>query len=183
MLSTLTVLMLNISVQAGGAGTAFYQDSRFFVLVSLVLFFALLIWKGVQKAIASGLDDRAEQIRTDLDEARRLREEAQTLLASYHRKQAEAEKLAQDIVAQACHDAEVMASDARAALAQKLERRTQMAEEKIANAEAQAMIDVRARAAEVATHAAETLLRSQLKPADHKRLIADGIKQMGRALN
>ena len=183
MLSTLNILLQSISVQAGGAGTAFYQDSRFFVLVSLVLFFALLIWKGVQKSITSGLDDRAEKIRADLDEARRLREEAQTLLASYHRKQAEAEQLAQDIVTNARREAEVMASDARAALAQKLERRTQMAEEKIANAEAQAMIDVRARAAELATQAAETLLRKQLKPADHKRLVADGIKQMGKALH
>jgi len=170
-------------IMAAGYNTAFYQDSRFYILVALVLFFGLLIWKGVHKAIAKGLDDRAATISNDLDEARRLREEAQTLLASYHRKQSEAEKLAEDIVAQARKDAESMASDARAQLAAKLERRTQVAEEKIAAAEAQALNDVKARAAELAVEAAETILRKDLKAADHTRLINEGLKQMGSALN
>ncbi len=169
-------------IMAGGSGGMF-QDARFYILISLALFFGLLIWKGVHKALAGSLDARADTIRNELDEARRLREEAQTLLASYHRKQSEAEKLAEDIVAQARKDAESMASDARAQLAAKLERRTQVAEEKIAAAEAQALNDVKARAAELAVEAAETILRKDLKAADHTRLINEGLKQMGSALN
>ena len=171
-----------IMAAAGGYG-AFYEDSRFYILVALVLFFALIFWKGVHKALGKALDARAETIRNDLDEARRLREEAQTLLASYHRKQAEAEKLAEDIVAQARKDAETMASDARVQLAAKLERRTQVAEEKIAAAEAQALNDVKARAAELAVDAAEKIFRKDLKAADHSRLISEGLKQMGSALS
>jgi len=100
------MLMTANSFIMAAAGTPFYQDTRFFILVSLILFFALLIWKGVQKSIVAGLDARAQTISDELDEARRLREEAQALLASYHRKQAEAEKLAEDIVSQARRDAE-----------------------------------------------------------------------------
>ena len=171
-------------IMAGGAAhPAFYQDARFYILISLALFFGLLLWKGVHKAIAKSLDERAETISNDLDEARRLREEAQTLLASYHRKQSEAEKLAEDIVAQARKDAATMAADARAQLAEKLERRTQVAEEKIAAAEAQAMNDVKARAAQLAVEAAETILRKDLRASDHSRLISEGLKQMGNALN
>lgn len=166
-----------------GAKSAFYLDSRFYILIALALFFALIIWKGVHKALGSALDSRAQQISHDLDEARRLREEAQTLLASYHRKQSEAEQLAEDIVAQARKDAETMASDARAELAAKLERRTQVAEEKIAAAEAGALNDVKSRAAELAVDAAEAILRKDMKAADHTRLINEGLKQMGKALN
>ncbi|MEE9347354.1 MAG: F0F1 ATP synthase subunit B [Robiginitomaculum sp.] len=161
----------------------FHLDARFWVAVSLAIFFAVLLKKGVHKAVAKGLDGRADEIRNNLDEARRLREEAQALLASYHRKQSEAETMAEGIIDQARKDAESMAAQARADLAERLERRTQMAEDKIANAEAQAMIDVRAKAADVAIEASRALLASNLKTADHNRLVADGIKQMGRALN
>lgn len=177
------MLMTANSFIMAAAGTPFYQDTRFFILVSLILFFALLIWKGVQKSIVAGLDARAQTISDELDEARRLREEAQALLASYHRKQAEAEELAEGIIAQARRDAEAMAADARADLAAKLERRTQVAEEKIANAEASALADVRAKAADVAVEAAKSILTNQMKAADHSRLVAEGIKQMGATLS
>ena len=165
------------------ADAPFYLDSRFWVLVPLVLFFALLIWKGVFKAIGSGLDDRASAISNELNEARRLREEAQALLASYHRKQKEAETLAEEIVTQARTDAETMAATARKDLAERLQRRTALAEAKIEAAEAKALSDVRAKAAEIAADAAEQILRSDLKAADHSKLVAEGIKQMRSALN
>lgn len=174
---------MTLSFIMAAAKGGVFQDSRFYILVALGLFFALLLWKGAHKAVAKMLDDRADTISNDLDEARRLREEAQTLLASYHRKQSEAEKLAEDIVTQARKDAETMAVDARAQLAEKLERRMQVAEEKISAAEAQAMNDVKARAAQLAGEAAEAILRKDMKAADHKRLVAEGIKQMGNALN
>lgn len=165
------------------ADAPFYLDSRFWILVPLIMFFALLIWKGVFKALGKGLDDRASAISAELDEARRLREEAQALLASYHRKQKEAEDLAENIVTQARHDAEVMAANARKDLSERLERRTAMAEAKIEAAEAKALADVRAKAADLAVNAAEQILRGDLKASDHSKLVADGIKQMGRALN
>lgn len=162
---------------------AWYLDSHIWVAVPLILFFALLIWKGVHKSIFASLDARADSINAELEEARRLREEAQALLASYHRKQKEAETLADEIVSQARTDAEAVAVNARKDLAERLERRTQQAEEKIANAEAKALADVRAKAADMAAQAAETLLRSNLKTADHSKLVAEGIKQMGSVLN
>ena len=170
-------------IQASAAGTPFYLDASFWVAVCVILFFALLIWKGAHKAVGSALDERADKIRAELDEARRLREEAQAELASLQRKQKEAESLAEDIVKQARRDAELMAQTARKELGERLERRAAMAEAKIANAETQALAEVRAKAADIAIAAAETLLRDNLKSTDHTRLVADGIAQMGKTLN
>lgn len=165
------------------AGTPLHLDPTFWVAVCVILFLALIVWKGAHKAIGASLDERAEKISAELEEAKRLREEAQTELASLQRKQKEAEALAEDIVKQARRDAEVMAEKARADLVERLERRAALAEAKIANAEAQALAEVRAKAADIAVEAAETLLRENLKPADHTRLVADGIAQMGKTLN
>ena len=122
-------------------------------------------------------------ISKELDEAKTLREEAQALLASYQRKQAEAEELAQSIVEQARTDAKTMAKQARADLQERLTRRAQLAEAKIANAEAQAMADVKARAVDLAAAAAEDLIRSEFKTTDHSGLVKDGIAQLGKVLN
>lgn len=153
------------------------------------VFFALLIVifgvmsKGLHKGIGKALDARADGIRENLDEAKRLREEAQALLASYQRKQAEAEEQAKNIVEQARRDAETMAEQARANLKEKLARRAEVAEAKIATAEAQVMSDVKARAVDLATAAAEKLIREEFKAADHNALIKDGITQLGKAMN
>ncbi len=162
--------------------TADLGDPTTWVFIAVVLFFAALFYFGVHKKIAGALDARAEAIRSDLDEARRLREEAQALLASYQRKQKEAEEQAEEIVKQARSDAENMATQARKDLAERLERRAAQAEAKIANAEAQAMGEVKAKAADLAMNTAETLLRSKLTAADKTKLIQEGIKQMGSAL-
>jgi len=153
------------------------------VFLAVILFFIALGYFGVHKKIASALDSRADKIRVELEEARRLREEAQTLLASFQRKQKEAEKQAEDIVKQARIDAENMASQSRKDLAERLERRAQQAEAKIANAEAQAMADVKSKAADMAVNTAEALMRKNMKPADHSALIKDGITQMGKVMN
>lgn len=174
---------MTMIILAAVEGTAFYLDSRFWVLVPLILFFALLAWKGVHKSLGTALDGRAEAIRGELDEARRLREEAQALLASYHRKQKEAEEQAEGIIAQARRDAEAMAAQSRKDLSERLDRRAQMAEEKIANAETQAIAEVRSRAADLAVQAAEKIMRESMSAANHKSLVADGIKQIGKSLN
>jgi len=152
------------------------------VFLAVVLFLLVLAYFGVYKKMGAALDVRADKIRTELDEAKSLREEAQALLASYQRKQKEAEDQAEAIVTQARKDAENMAVTARKDLAERLERRAAQAEAKIATAEAQAMAEVKAKAADLALEAAEKLIRSG-KTADQASLIKDGIAQMGKVLN
>jgi F-type H+-transporting ATPase subunit b len=158
-------------------------SATIWVFLAVVLFFLMLLYFGVHKKIAASLDERAEKIRTELDEAKSLREEAQQLLASYQRKQKEAEEQAEGIVKQARHDAEIMASNARKDLAERLERRAAQAEAKIATAEAKAMSEVKAKAADLALEAAEKLIRSGTKATDHTSLVKEGIAQMGKTLN
>lgn len=153
-----------------------------YVFFALVAFLLLLAYFGVYKKIGGALDARADKIRAELDEAKSLREEAQALLASYQRKQKEAEDQAESIVKQARHDAEIMATNARKDLAERLERRAAQAEAKIASAEAQAMAEVKAKAADLALDAAEKLIRSG-KTANQAQLVKDGISQMGKVLN
>ncbi|NNC38649.1 MAG: F0F1 ATP synthase subunit B [Hyphomonadaceae bacterium] len=158
-------------------------STTIWVFFALLIIIALLMSKGIHKMMAKALDARAEGIRENLDEAKRLREEAQALLASYQRKQAEAEEQAKNIVEQARRDAESMAEQARADLKEKLARRAEAAEAKIATAEAQAIGEVKARAVDLATAAAEKLIKEQFKSADHNALIKDGIAQLGKALH
>lgn len=175
--------MIMMSIYASAPGAAWYLDSRLWVAIPVVLFLAFIAYKGAFKALGSALDARADGIKTELEEARRLREEAQALLASYQRKQKEAEEQAESIVAQARKDAELMAAQSRKALTERLERRTAQAESKIETAEAQAMAQVKSKAADMALEAAESLLRSKLSAAEKSSLIKDGISQMGKVLN
>jgi len=156
------------------------SDPTYWVLFAVIGFLFLLSFFGVWKRIGQSLDTRSDGIRTELDEARRLREEAQSLLASYQRKQKEAETQAEDIVAQAKRDAEAMAAQSRRDLTERLERRAATAEAKIANAEAQALGDVKARAAEMAVEMAEDMLRKNLGASDQTRLFKDGLAGMSR---
>lgn len=158
-------------------------SSTIWVFLAVILFFVALGYFGIHKKIAGALDARTDAIRDELDEARRLREEAQVLLASFNRKQKEAEEQADAIVKQARHDAENMAIQARKDLAERIERRTAQAEAKIANAEAKAIADVQGKAADLALEAAEKLIRGNMKTTDHSALIKDGIAQMGKVLN
>jgi len=162
--------------------TADLGDPTTWVFIAVVIFFVALLYFGIHKKIAGALDARADNIKAELDEARRLREEAQALLASYQRKQKEAEAQAEDIVKQARSDAENMAVQARKDLTERLERRAAQAEAKIANAEAQAMSEVKGKAADMAMNTAEKLIRTKLTAADKSKLIQEGIKQMGATL-
>jgi F-type H+-transporting ATPase subunit b len=168
-------------IMAGGK--AWYASSEFWVLVPVVLFFAIVAWKGGFKAMGQALDKRSEAIRNELDEARRLREEAQALLASFQRKQAEAEAQAAEIVERARRDAEAMATKARADLAERLKRRAAQAEAKIESAEAQALNEVRSRAADLAVDAAKDLISAELSAADRTRLFKEGLSGVDGALN
>ncbi len=153
------------------------------VFLATILFILALLYFGVHKKIATALDDRADKIKDELEEARRLREEAQALLASFNRKQIEAEEQAEEIVRQARSDAEVMAEKARKDLTERLARRTKQAEAKIASAEAKALADVKRKAADMALDAAEKLMRENLNSGDHSKLVKTGISQLGDLMN
>ncbi|MGI9481389.1 MAG: F0F1 ATP synthase subunit B [Hyphomicrobiales bacterium] len=155
----------------------------FWVGVSFLLFIALLIWKKVPAMITNALDERAERISAELEEAKKLREEAQALLADYQRKKTEAEKEAEAIVAQAKSEAEAYSVEARKKLAESLERRTQMAEQKIAQAETAAMKEVRAVASELAIDAAGKIIAGEVKGAKATSLIDESIAAVKNKLN
>ncbi|MEP3233547.1 MAG: F0F1 ATP synthase subunit B [Hyphomicrobiales bacterium] len=138
------------------------MDATFWATAALIVFIALIMYLKVPGMITKSLDDRADKIRSDLDEARKLREEAQALLAEYQRKRRDAESEAETIVEAAKREADTLAGDAKKKLDEYVERRTKMAEQKIAQAEAQAMQDVKAIAAERAIAASEQVLMSKL---------------------
>jgi F-type H+-transporting ATPase subunit b len=159
------------------------QMAEFWVAIAFVVFLLVLLYYRVPSLIAKSLDDRAEAIRKELDEARRLREEAQNLLADYQKKHRNAGQEAESILELARREAEVIAQETRASLKDMLERRTQQAEDKIARAEAQAVDDVRAAAIEVAVAAAEKILREKASGAGGSSLVDQSIRELKGRLN
>jgi F-type H+-transporting ATPase subunit b len=157
--------------------------AEFWVAVAFVLFIGVLAYFQVHKLIVKGIDDRRDLIKAELNEARRLKEEAQALLAQYQEKQHAAEQEAAAIVAGAQAEAERLALEAKAKMEDFVARRTKMAESKIAQAEAQALADVRSAAAEAAVAAAETILTRTVKGKVAEDLIAKGIDDVKRKLN
>ena len=162
---------------------SFFGNSDLVVATTTVLFILLLIYLGVPGKIAGLLDARADKIRGELEEARRLREEAQTLLASYERKQKEVEGQAEQIVANAKAEAERAAVEAKAALEASIERRMKAADDQIASAESSAMKEVRDRAVAVAVQAASAAIADKMTKAKGGALIDDAIKEVGAKLH
>jgi F-type H+-transporting ATPase subunit b len=158
-------------------------DAEFWVAVAFVLFVAVLGYLGVHRTFLQSLDKRRDRIKSELDEARRLREEAAQLLAEYQRKQSEAQQEAEGIIAGAKAEAERLAGEADAKLQEFVARRTKMAETKIAQAEAQALADVRNAASEAAVAAAERVLAQSTKGAVAEALINRGIDDIKQKLN
>ena len=157
--------------------------AEFFVAVAFVVFMGILAYVGAHKFILDALDKRAAGIRAELDEARRLKEEAQAVLAEYERKKGEAEREAADIIASAKSEAERLAAEAKTKSEEFLARRTKLAETKIAQAEAQAVADVRNAAAEAAVAAAERVLADTVKGKLADDLIGKGIAEVKAKLN
>jgi F-type H+-transporting ATPase subunit b len=157
--------------------------AEFWVAVAFVAFLLILAYYKVPALIAKALDDRADAIRKELDEARRLREEAQSLLADYQRKHRNAGQEAEAIVEQARREAEAFSAETRKALAETVERRRRQAEDKIARAEAQAVDDVRAAAVDMAIAAAERILREKAAGPDGVALIDESIRTIKGRLN
>jgi F-type H+-transporting ATPase subunit b len=158
-------------------------EAEFWVAVAFVIFVGVLIHVGAHKIVVAAIDARRARIEAELDQARSLKEEAQALLAQYQRKQREADTEAAAILAGARAEAERLTQEANAKMEEFLARRTQMAEAKIAQAEAQALADVRAAAADAAVAAAEQVLRQTVKGQVADDLISKGIADLKRKLN
>ena len=158
-------------------------EAEFWVAVAFVIFVGILIYVGVPKMLTNALDDRAKRVRTELDEARRLKEEAQKLLAEYQAKQRQADQEAVAIVEGAKAEAERIAAESKVKMEEFVARRTKMAETKIAQAEAQAVADVRAAAAEAAVAAAEKILTASVKGKVADDLLSRSIGDVKTKLN
>jgi F-type H+-transporting ATPase subunit b len=150
-------------------------DAEVFVAIAFLLFVAAVIYFGLHNKINEMLDARAAAIKAELDEAARLRAEAAALLQSFEQKKVAAEADAENIVAQARVEAELIAKEAHERMAEFVERRKQQAEQKIAMAEQQATADVRAAAADAAVRAAAIVLKDEAKGEVGDQLVRDGI--------
>lgn len=163
--------------------TAIVNDPTFWVGVAFFIFVGVLIWKKVPGAIAKSLDERAARIQAQLEEARTLKEEAQALLAQYQRKHRDAKKEAEDMLALAREEVELMAIEAEKNLEVLFERQMKTTEDKIAQAEIEAVKEVRVAAVEAAVGAASAILNTQLKAGKHGKLVDDAIKDLDKRLN
>ncbi len=174
-----------IAAPAQAASGPFFSlaNTDFVVLIAFILFLAVLVYFKVPGMLGKLLDKRATDIQSELDEARKLREEAQALLASYERKSRETQEQADRIVAHAKAEAEQAAVQAREDLKLSIERRLLAAESQIASAEASAIKDVRDRAAAVAVAAAREVVAEQMSAEDRNRLIDDSIATVGAKLH
>jgi F-type H+-transporting ATPase subunit b len=158
------------------------SNPEFWVALGFVAIIAIFVWQGVPSMVAGFLDKRAAAIKSELDEARRLRDEATALLDSYRAKAAKAEEEAAQIFADAKLEAERFASESRTQLKSQLERRSQMARERIAQAEAQAVAEIRAAAADVAARASELLIAAHMDERRAAALVAQSIKDLSDKL-
>lgn len=158
-------------------------EAEFWVAIAFLLFLGVLWKAGVHHKALGALDERSTRIKSELDEARRLRDEAQAVLADYQRRRQQAEKEAEAILVNAKAEAERLAAEAKAKVEDFVARRTKMAEAKIAQAEVQAVADVRAAAADAAVAAAERILTQTAKGKVGDDLIAQGISDVKAKLN
>jgi F-type H+-transporting ATPase subunit b len=159
------------------------MDATFWALVSLIIFIGLVVYMKVPGMLAKSLDDRADKIRNELDEARRLREEAQQLLAEYQRRRKDAEKEASELIAAAEHEASGLVAEARQKTEDYVKRRTAMAEQKIALAEAEAINEVRQSAVDIAVAAAESLIAEKADDKIIGELFKSSVAELKQRLN
>jgi F-type H+-transporting ATPase subunit b len=155
-------------------------DATFFAFVAFALFFAALIWLGVPGMIMSALDARSAAIAKELHDARRMREEAEKLLADYQAKRAQAEAEAKTIVDTAKEKAAAVAEETRQSMMAAMARREKQVDDRIANAETKAVDEVRAAAAEAAIAAAERMIRERMNDDTQAALIEEGVGEMKR---
>ncbi|KUP91875.1 F0F1 ATP synthase subunit B [Tritonibacter horizontis] len=177
----LTLLSTTPAFAAGGGANLGNTD--FVVILAFVLFVGILLAAKVPSMIGKQLDNRADSIKAELEEARALREEAQTLLASYERKQQDVQAQADRIVANARDEAAAAAEQAKAELERSIARRLAAAVEQIASAEAAAVKDVRDRAIVIAIEVADQVISKQMTAAEANKLIDAAIQDVDTKLH
>ena len=160
-----------------------FEDPETWVAIAFVILMGVFAYIGVHRTVLKALDNRSARIKAELDDARRLKDEAAKVLAEYKTRRASAEREAEEIVAGARVEAERIATEAKAKMEDFVARRTKTAESKIALAEAQALADVRAAAADAAIAAASTVLSKTVKGKVADELLAKGITEVQQKLN
>ena len=163
--------------------SSMFAEPEFWVAVAFVILMGVFAYLGVHRTVLTALDHRSDRIKAELDDARRLKDEAAKLLAEYKARHASAEREAQDIIAGAKAEAERIAAEAKTKMEDFVARRTKTAESKIALAEAQALADVRSAAANAAVTAASTILSQSVKGQVADDLLAKGIAEVREKLN
>lgn len=158
-------------------------QAEFWVAVAFLLLMGVFGYFGVHRTILQALDHRRDRIKKELDDARRLKDEAVKLVAEYRARRASAEREAQEIITSAKAEAERIAAEAKTKMEEFVARRTKTAESKIAQAESQAIADVRAAAAEAAVTAASSIMTQSVKGSVADGLIAKGIQDVRSKLN
>jgi len=160
-----------------------FAEPEFWVAVAFVILMGVFAYIGVHKTVLTALDHRSERIKAELDDARRLKDEAAKVLADYKTRRASAEREAEEIITAAKAEAERIATEAKDKMEDFVARRTKTAESKIALAEAQALADVRAAAADAAVAAASTILSQSVKGQVADDLLTKGIAEVRQKLN
>jgi F-type H+-transporting ATPase subunit b len=160
-----------------------FYNSNFVFALALAIFFATIVYYGVHRLIFKALDERAKRIRGELDEARRLREEAQKTFADFERKSREVGAQADEIVEHARAEAERAGEKAKVDIQASIERRLKGADEQIAMAERDAVREVKDRAVRVAVAAAAQVMRERITAQKANALIEQSIETVGKRLN
>ena len=159
------------------------HDPTFWVAVAFIAFVALLVFFKLPGMIAGALDSRAAKIKADLDQAEELLRDAQDLLSSYQKKQRDAAEDAKQIKKSAAEEAKRIAKHGEEKLAQALERREKLAMERIAQAEAQALDDLRRRTVDIALDATRDLLAAKLSDDKQNAMVDDAVRELPNRLN
>ncbi len=155
-----------------------FADPTLWVFIALVVFIGILLWVKVPSLVTGKLDERSQRIHDELEEARRLKEDAMALLEKYKAHEAEAEQLAKEIVENANAEAERMKAAAEKQLKADIERRSEQAKQKIARAEDSAVAEIKATAADLARAAAAKTFEDRLSGAEADALIEKAIQQI-----
>ena len=160
-----------------------FSEPEFWVAVAFVILMGVFAYVGVHRTVLTSLDHRRDRIKAELDDARRLKDEAAKLLAEDKARHATAEREAEEIISGAKAEAGRIAAEAKVKLEDFVARRTKTAESKIALAEAQALAEVRSAAADAAVAAATTILSKSMKASVADELLAKGIDEVRAKLN
>ncbi len=158
-------------------------EAEDWVAVSFLILMGVFAYFGVHRTLLKALDHRRDRIKDEIDDARRIKDEASKLVAEYRARRESAEREAQEIVANAKAEAERIAAEARTKMEDFIARRTKSAESKIAMAEAQALADVRAAAADAAVTAAGAIMSQTVKGGIAEDLVTKGIQDVRSKLN